>query len=130
MKTFVHLQQYLTKFFLEWKLFENDFVGKIKPQSVCSKCFTQKLCRLWDNVKIYNRGRQATDDNILRHKRISCWIHKATSTHSEYVVLIAFTQKNGYANAPQCYVIRTLLVLFKYYLNVIQKDSEYVGGKC
>jgi hypothetical protein len=36
--------------------------------------------------------RQATDDNTLRPMRFSCWITKATDTHSEYVILIAFPQ--------------------------------------
>jgi hypothetical protein len=31
------------------------------------------------------RGGQATDDNTA-----ACWIHKATNTLSEYVILIAF----------------------------------------
>jgi hypothetical protein len=43
--------------------------------------------------------------------RFACWITKATNTHSEYVILIAFHVKNDYANAPQCYVILTLHVL-------------------
>jgi hypothetical protein len=45
---------------------------------------------VWDNVGKHGRARQATDDNIIRHMRISCWITKATDTHSEYVILIAF----------------------------------------
>ena len=32
----------------------------------------------------------ATDDNIIRSMRILCWITKATDTHSEYVIIIAF----------------------------------------
>ena len=32
-------------------------------------------------------ARQATDDNIIRRIRIACWINKATTTHSEYVIL-------------------------------------------
>ena len=35
------------------------------------------------------RAGQATDDNMVR-MRIACWILKATDTHSEYVILIAF----------------------------------------
>jgi len=34
-------------------------------------------------VEKYGRGRQATDDNILRLMRIASWIPKATRTHSE-----------------------------------------------
>jgi hypothetical protein len=38
----------------------------------------------------YGTDRQATDDNITRRTRFECWITKATETHSEYVILIAF----------------------------------------
>jgi hypothetical protein len=76
-----------------------------------SVTFFRKSYRLSDNVEKYGTARQATDDNILRRIRIACWITKATDTHSEYVIHIAFHGNNGYANAPQCYVIRTLPVL-------------------
>ena len=36
----------------------------------------------------YFGTRQATDDNM--RMRIACWINKATNTHSEYVIFIAF----------------------------------------
>jgi hypothetical protein len=41
-------------------------------------------------VEKYGGVGQATDDNITRRMRIACWITKATETHSEYVILIAF----------------------------------------
>jgi hypothetical protein len=40
--------------------------------------------------KKYGRAIRATDDNIIRRMRFACWITKATDTHSEYVILIAF----------------------------------------
>jgi hypothetical protein len=40
--------------------------------------------------------------------RISCWIPKATNTHSKNVILIAFLRNSGCTNAPQYYVIRTV----------------------
>jgi hypothetical protein len=48
---------------------------------------------LWDNVKKYGTARQATFDNIIRRMRFACWITKATDTHSEYVILIAFSRQ-------------------------------------
>jgi hypothetical protein len=54
-------------------------------------------------------SKQATYDNIIRHMRSACCITKATDTHTQYVML--FCCNNGYANAPQCYVIRTLPLL-------------------
>jgi hypothetical protein len=44
-------------------------------------------------VEKYDTARQATDDNIIRRNRIACWITKATDTHSEYVILIAFARQ-------------------------------------
>jgi len=39
----------------------------------------------------YYTVRHATDDIIMRRMRISCWTLKATDTHCEYVILIAFS---------------------------------------
>ena len=36
------------------------------------------------------RAEQATVDTVIRRIRIACWIRKATNTHSQYVILIAF----------------------------------------
>jgi hypothetical protein len=44
--------------------------------------------------------------------RILCWIPKATHILSEYVILTTFTCNNSFMNAPQCYVIRKLPVLY------------------
>ena len=41
----------------------------------------------------YGRARQATDDNIIRRMRFACWITKATDTHSQYIILIAFPRQ-------------------------------------
>jgi hypothetical protein len=60
-------------------------------------------------VEKYGRARQAKDDNIIRRMRFACWITKATDIHTEWVTLRFHC--NCYANAPLCYVIRTLPVL-------------------
>jgi hypothetical protein len=41
----------------------------------------------------YGRAREVTDDNIKRRMRAACWITKATDTHSEYAILIAFPRQ-------------------------------------
>jgi len=38
----------------------------------------------------WGRARQDTDDDIIGRMRIVLWITKATDTHSEYVIFIAF----------------------------------------
>jgi hypothetical protein len=73
-----------------------------------SECPKVVLCEImWGKN---GRARQATDDNIIRRMRFACWITKATDAH-----LLLFHGNNGYTNAPQCYVIRTLPVLFSSY---------------
>jgi hypothetical protein len=111
MKTCVHLCQFLAEFVLKWEMFKTRVIEKIKTFIVSSITFSRKSCRLWDNVEKYGTARQATDDNIIRRMRFACWISKATDTHSECVILLLFHGNNGYANAPQCYVIRKLPVL-------------------
>jgi hypothetical protein len=55
--------------------------------------------------------------------RIACWMPKVTDTHTEYVLF--FHYNNGYANAPQCYVIRTLTVFF-FRNKVIYEENDAV----
>jgi hypothetical protein len=43
--------------------------------------------------KRYGIAGQATDDNIIRRMRFACWITKATDTHPEYVILIAYPRQ-------------------------------------
>ena len=55
----------------------------------------------------------------MQRVRFVCWITKNTDARSEYVILLLFHGNGVYANAPQCYVIRTLPVLGLLYLTVI-----------
>jgi hypothetical protein len=51
---------------------------------------------MWKKIVV----RQATDDNTIWRIRITCWITKATDTHSEYVILIAFPRKQWLCERP------------------------------
>ena len=55
----------------------------------------------------YGRVGQATGDSITWHMHFSCRIPKAAES---YILLIHVN--NGYANAPQYYVIRALRFFF------------------
>jgi hypothetical protein len=48
----------------------------------------------------YGTAGQATDDNIIRSMRFAYWIPKATDTHSEYVILIAFPRQQWLCERP------------------------------
>ena len=61
----------------------------------------------------YSRAQQAADDNIIRRMHFACWITKATDTHSEYVLLIAFVRQQWlHKTHLSVSFIRTLSVLF------------------
>jgi len=63
-------------------------------------------------VDNYGRALQSTGDIIIGRMRIACWITKATETHSEYVMLIAFPRQQCLCErasvlpySTQCYLI-------------------------
>ena len=58
-----------------------------------STFFSQKSCRLWDNVKKYGTAGEATDDKIVWRMRFACWITMATNTHSKFSVITVFLQQ-------------------------------------
>jgi hypothetical protein len=87
MKIHVHLWSYLAHFFLELKMFQIKGVEKIKTHILCTVTFSQKSCRLWDNVEKSTVERGRPQIKIWR-MRIARWIPKTTNTHSEYVTLI------------------------------------------
>jgi hypothetical protein len=66
---------------------------KIKIHFLCPVTSFPKMCLLWDNVEKYGTAGQTTADNIKWRMRFACWITKATDTHSEYVIVIAFPQQ-------------------------------------
>jgi hypothetical protein len=72
---------------------------------------SRNSCRLWGNTGKYGTARQATDNNIrvIWRMRVSCWIPKATDTHSEYVIVASPRQQ--WLHERACYVTRTLPVL-------------------
>jgi len=57
---------YFTGFFLEWEMFQTEFVEKNKKQNTNfvfkNFFFFRKSCRFWDNVEKYCTTGQATDD--------------------------------------------------------------------
>jgi len=68
----------------------SEVVGKIKTHILGSITPCRKSCCLWDNVEKYGRAGQATDHTVTRRMRFSCWLTKATNTHSQYEIFTAF----------------------------------------
>ena len=76
--------------FLESEIFQTKAVEKIKTHILCSVTFffLENLAiyeKMWKNI--VERGRPQM---TIWQMRIACWIPKATNTHSQYVIVIAF----------------------------------------
>jgi hypothetical protein len=63
------------------------------------------------------RARHGTDDSIVRRMCFACWITKATNTHLEYVILIAFRNNNVHLNAHSSCVYTHIACLFNFSLS-------------
>jgi hypothetical protein len=85
--------------------------------------------RSWDKVEKVCRAGQAIDDNIIRRKRFVCWINMAADTHPEYAWLLFVHGSDGYANALQCCVYRSLPVLC-FYWNIYFTASRRCSVWC
>jgi hypothetical protein len=59
MNTYVCLQEYRAKFFLEWEMFEANVVEKIRTYTFCSKIFSGNHVVyeiMWKNVVAQDRS--------------------------------------------------------------------------
>ena len=65
----------------------DKIVEKIRTHFMFNDFFSLNLVY---NLEKCCRALQATDDTIIRRMPFACWITKATNTHSEYVIFIAF----------------------------------------
>jgi hypothetical protein len=86
----IYLQflSYLAQFFLEWKMSQREFVEKIWTHFMISNFFFENPTAyylMWKNTVELERPQMT-----IWRMRISYWITKATDTHSEYVIIIAF----------------------------------------
>jgi hypothetical protein len=71
------------------RMFQTKVVEKIKTHILCSVtlCENGAVCEIMWNNTVERDKPQMT----IWRMRIACWITKATNTHSEYVIFIAFT---------------------------------------
>jgi len=87
---------------------------------------------MWKNVVEQSRPQMT-----IRQVRFACWVPKATNTHIEYVICIAFPQQQWLHNAPRYYVTHTLLNLSVLYCGLspaefacCSKTGRHTAAKC
>jgi hypothetical protein len=98
--------QYLAQFFSEREKFQTQVVQKIKIH--ISPHPHPRSRAVYDIMLKIMVVRQPKDD-IIRPISFTCWISKATHTHSECVILIAFPRKRWLRERKLRYVTRGLL---------------------
>ena len=76
---YVHL--YLAKSFLEWYMIHKKNCRENQnAYFLFSNTFLRKSCHMWDTKEKHCKAGKATDDNIIRRMRFTCWITKTTHT--------------------------------------------------
>jgi hypothetical protein len=109
MKSTIQFWSYLAYFFLEWWMSQTQVVQKIKVHLLCSiTFFFRKSCRCETMRK--NTVDPGRPQMTIRHMRIASWVPKATKTHSECVMLIAFPLQQWLYECA-CMLTSTLPVL-------------------
>ena len=87
MKSNIHFRSYVTKFFLELKMFQAKVVEKIKTHVLYSINFFEN-CTV-NEIMWKNNAEPCRAEMKILSIRIAYWIPKATNTHSKYVIFIA-----------------------------------------
>ena len=118
MKKFSHLWQYLVKFLWKREMLWKTVEQKIEKNILCWIIFFSRNLRLWDNVEKCG----GTRSHIWRHNKghTPCRVNKQghtrararARTHRQICYNYSFSTATILANAPQCYVTRTLPVFF------------------
>jgi hypothetical protein len=137
MKTDIRFSSYLAHFFLEWEMFQTKVVEKIKTHVLCSKICFLKIVPfeiMWKNTVEWGRPQMT-----IRRKRVTCWITKATDTHIEYVILIAFPRWQWlherasmlrlYVHFLSCLILITSKVVTICTMTVLIRATEFWQGE-
>jgi hypothetical protein len=72
------------------KIFGQNLYRKSEHIFCDQKLFHPKIVPIVRKVYKYYTAAQATYGNTMRCMCTACWIHKATNTHSKFVIIIAF----------------------------------------
>jgi hypothetical protein len=119
---------YLTRLFLEWKMFHTKVVDEIKTPFSCSITFFENRAfykTIWKNGVERSRP-QLT---IWRMPSHAGYLRLQTHTHNMQYLMF-FHYKNCCMKPLQCYVIRTLTALLKIInLNKYSVYNKFLGCK-
>ena len=89
MKTGINFSSHLAQFLVEWEIFKVKFAEKIKKHFLCLIIFFFENRAGYD-ITLKSNVEPGRPQMTVRSMCIACWIPRATNTHSEYVILIAY----------------------------------------
>jgi hypothetical protein len=92
MNTNIQIWSYLAPFCLEYEMFQTNVVEKIITHILCSITYFSNFSenRAVNGI-MRNISEPDTQQMTIRLMCIACLIPKATNTHSEYIIRIAFS---------------------------------------
>jgi len=118
MNTNTHFWSYLTQFFLEWETFQTNILLEINTHILGSVTLFFFRKSVFDEITWkYTVGPYMPQTTIWRI-HIAYWIPKATNTHSESVIIMAFPLQNLMYE-------RASVVCFTYDCRVIKSKFAY-----
>jgi len=125
-KTYATFHSISMNLFLERNHSHTGVVEQIRPRISCSMTTANRATDvMWENAAQPDRSQ-----TTVRRIRTACWKIKSTHKHTQNMwSLLIFQGNNGYANAPQCYVTR-MLVLFSSTLLLSDGHSVISKTKC
>ena len=77
-------------------------------------------------MRKYGTAGQATGDKIIRRMHFACWRTRLRPHTQNISYWLLFHGNNGHVNAPRCYVVGTLTLLFYAQINRQTQHSSYV----
>ena len=91
---------------------------KIKTHSLRSITFFffLKVVPFMRKCEKYGTPRQAADGNMKWNMRIACWLIKATDTHSEFVIIIAFPRQQRLRERAS--ILRSYIHFLSWYVKI------------
>jgi hypothetical protein len=126
-----NLHFWSSRFSLGWNIYQEKVVDKIKTHIICSiTFFFPKIVLLWEYEKnVVEPGRPQM---TIRHISIAFWARKATNTHSEYVILIAFPpqQRSHECVSVFRYTYNACLVKFGKLLLSFHREMSAYNNPC
>ena len=105
-------------FLLRMGMFQAEIVEKFNTHILCPITFFPLKTRAFYEVRLKNNVEPGTSQMAIRCARVSCWVTKHTATHSQYVILIAFSLQQWWHE-------RAWMLRYTHIASLVEKCVDY-----